>query len=181
MNEEGQTLESSLIETFEEHGLKVEKIVFEDMEWTIKAKKEREGEGEVDNDGKKELADDMQISLEDLPSPTDDCKKITLCGSTRFKHTHKRVFKSLLKRGWWVRGLESFLMDKFDFPEGYREELRSIHKDKIRYSDAIYVVNPNGYIGTSTEEEISWAKDMAKEIYYLNRTDIEEEEGQIWY
>ena len=42
-----------------------------------------------------------------------------------------------------------------------------IHKRKIDMSDAIFVVNVNGYIGESTKSEISYAKSKNKEILYL--------------
>ena len=38
---------------------------------------------------------------------------------------------------------------------------------KIDISDAIYVVNVNGYIGTSTKKEIEYAKSLNKEIFSL--------------
>lgn len=42
-----------------------------------------------------------------------------------------------------------------------------MHKEKIKISDAIYVVNVGGYIGTSTKYEIEYAKSLGKEILYL--------------
>ena len=36
-----------------------------------------------------------------------------------------------------------------------------------KYSDAIYVVNKDGYIGESTKSEIEFAKEHNKEIMYL--------------
>ena len=38
---------------------------------------------------------------------------------------------------------------------------------KIDISDAIYVVNVDGYIGTSTKKEIEYAKSLNKEIFSL--------------
>ena len=42
-----------------------------------------------------------------------------------------------------------------------------MHKEKIKISDTIYVVNVGGYIGTSTKSEIEYAKSLGKEILYL--------------
>ena len=42
-----------------------------------------------------------------------------------------------------------------------------MHKEKINMSDAIYVINPGGYIGESTYSEIDWANRMNKKIYFL--------------
>ena len=41
-----------------------------------------------------------------------------------------------------------------------------MHKEKIKLSDAILVVNVNGYIGSSTKSEIEYAKSLEKEIIY---------------
>lgn len=54
--------------------------------------------------------------------------------------------------------------------EAYTEEeavrLDKMHKEKIKLSDAILVVNVNGYIGKSTKSEIEYAKSLQKEILY---------------
>ena len=41
-----------------------------------------------------------------------------------------------------------------------------MHKEKIKISDAILVVNVNNYIGSSTKSEIEYAKSLGKEIIY---------------
>lgn len=38
---------------------------------------------------------------------------------------------------------------------------------RIEISDAIYVVNVGGYIGSSTKKEIEYAISLNKEIYFL--------------
>jgi hypothetical protein len=45
-----------------------------------------------------------------------------------------------------------------------------MHKEKIKLSDAIFVVNPNGYIGNATYGEIELAQSLNKEIIYLYET-----------
>lgn len=57
-----------------------------------------------------------------------------------------------------------------DEPELSTEEkiqLDNLHKMKIDMSDAIYVINKNGYIGESTYGEIDWARKHDKEIYFM--------------
>ena len=44
-----------------------------------------------------------------------------------------------------------------------------MHKQKIDTSDAILVINKNGYIGDSTKSEIEYAKAQNKEIIYLEK------------
>lgn len=47
------------------------------------------------------------------------------------------------------------------------EMLSKLHYKKIEISDAIYVVNVNGYIGASTRNEIEYARSLNKEILSL--------------
>ena len=47
-----------------------------------------------------------------------------------------------------------------------------VHLAKILNSDAIVVLDVNGYIGKSAAKQIEWAEIMGKEIYYLSN-DIE--------
>ncbi|MDR1399353.1 MAG: hypothetical protein LBJ41_05470 [Treponema sp.] len=55
--------------------------------------------------------------------------------------------------------------------EGYtKDEIKMLeigHFKRIDISDAIFVVNKNGYIGESVRNEIEYAKRQNKEIIYL--------------
>ena len=42
-----------------------------------------------------------------------------------------------------------------------------IHKAKIADADLIYIINCNGYIGSTTREEINWALQLGKKIKFL--------------
>ena len=53
------------------------------------------------------------------------------------------------------------------------EMLDDIHKEKIRISDKVFIVNPGGYIGEDTKKEIEYARSIGKKIMYL------EEESSI--
>lgn len=44
------------------------------------------------------------------------------------------------------------------------DTLEKVHYKKIDISDGIYVVDIQGYIGSSTREEIQYAKENGKEI-----------------
>ena len=57
--------------------------------------------------------------------------------------------------------------DGIDFTPETKAMLDDIHKRKIDMSDAIYVINRDGYIGDSTRSEINYAKDHNKRIYYM--------------
>ena len=47
------------------------------------------------------------------------------------------------------------------------EKLKQEHFKKIELSDAILVINKEGYIGNSTKFEIEYAKKLDKEVMYL--------------
>ena len=44
--------------------------------------------------------------------------------------------------------------------------LDKMHRERIKLSDSILVVNVEGYIGSSTKNEIEFAKSLNKEIIY---------------
>ena len=54
--------------------------------------------------------------------------------------------------------------------EAYTEQeakiIDQMHKEKIKLSDAIFVVNVDGSIGNSTKSEIEFAKSLKKEVLY---------------
>ena len=106
----------------------------------------------------------------------DKHKIITLCGSTRFKEEFTHMEKNLTLQGYIVLSLSLFTHsdDKefFDnMPENERRKvfdmLDEVHKEKIRMSDEIFVINKDGYIGESTSNEIQYAISMGKTVRYL--------------
>ena len=98
---------------------------------------------------------------------------ITLCGSTRFKEQFLEAQKRLTLEGNIVIsvGLFGHSGDNEVWIEGTKEMLDEMHKRKIDMADGIYVINVNGYIGSSTRAEIEYAKEHGKTINYLE--DIE--------
>lgn len=96
-------------------------------------------------------------------------KVITLCGSTRFKEDFERVNRELTLKGNIVISVGCFGHSGDVFSETDKIMLDDIHKRKIDMADAIYVINKNGYIGTSTKSEIKYAYDTGKEVIYMER------------
>ena len=94
-------------------------------------------------------------------------KVITICGSMRFSKEMMKISEELeLKKGYAV--IQCVYDDNGKtFDEQDIELLALIHRKKIDISDAIYVVNVNGYIGNSTKNEIEYAKSLGKEILSL--------------
>ena len=64
-------------------------------------------------------------------------------------------------------GLFGHSGDQEVWNEGTKEMLDIMHKRKIDLAQAIYVINKDGYIGSSTRSEIEYAKAAGKEIYYM--------------
>ena len=48
-----------------------------------------------------------------------------------------------------------------------KEMLDDMHKRKIDMADEIFVINVDGYIGSSTKSEIEYAKASGKVVRYL--------------
>ena len=94
---------------------------------------------------------------------------ITLCGSTRFKEQFLEAQKRLTLEGNIVIsvGLFGHSGDEEVWTPGTKEMLDNMHKRKIDMADAIYVINPGGYIGESTRSEIEYAKANGKMVLYL--------------
>ena len=94
-------------------------------------------------------------------------KVITLCGSTRFKEDFERVNRELTLAGNIVISVGCFGHAGDVFTEEQKIILDDIHKRKIDIADAIYVVNKDGYIGSSTRSEIEYAIKHEKQIIFM--------------
>lgn len=101
-------------------------------------------------------------------------KVITICGSYKFKKEMINIAEKLTLEGNCVlmpNELSRNSKDDYTLEEALM--IDKMHKEKIKLSDAILVVNVNGYIGSSTKSEIEYAKNLNKEIMYY--TDLKEE------
>ena len=96
---------------------------------------------------------------------------ITLCGSTKFKDEFIQVQKDLTLKGYIVisLGLFGHSGDGEAFEPETKEMLDDMHKQKIDMANGIFVINKNGYIGDGTRNEIEYAIQNNKFIYYLER------------
>ncbi|WMJ88556.1 hypothetical protein [Anaerocolumna sp. MB42-C2] len=100
-------------------------------------------------------------------------KVITLCGSTKFKDAFLEAQKQLTLQGIIVIsvGLFGHSGDNEVWIEGTKEMLDDMHKRKIDMADEIYVVNVDGYIGSSTKSEIKYALAKGIKVNYLVNLD----------
>ena len=102
---------------------------------------------------------------------------VTLCGSTQFKDEFETTAKELALEGHTVLSVNMFAhADNIELTTEQKIMLDNEHKEKINVSDAIFVINKNGYIGESTYSEIDWAQRMKKQVYFLEDPKIEEKE-----
>ena len=98
-------------------------------------------------------------------------KVVTLCGSVRFWNKIQEMSERLeLENKYAVIGIIPHVMDR-DLTEYEKDILGELHRIKIDLSDAIFVVNVDGYIGESVKKEIKYAKQKGKEIIYLESAD----------
>lgn len=92
---------------------------------------------------------------------------ITVCGSTKFKEEYEWLHKELIFKDWLVFSVGAYgHRDDDTRIEGRKDRLDAIHLMKITRSDAVFIINPKGYIGDSTRRELSAAGEMGKEIYF---------------
>lgn len=108
-------------------------------------------------------------------------KVICLCGSTRFTELMLVKQWELTKQGYVVLSwcaLPDSYFDKFiggkdrhhiGDQEGVKEIADEVHMRKIDLADEVLILNVNGYIGESTQNELDYAIKMGKAIKYLER------------
>lgn len=101
----------------------------------------------------------------------DKYRIITLCGSTKFKEDFIRVQKELTLKGYIVISVGLFGHADGDYQTVLTDDIKTMlddmHKRKIDLADEIFVINKNGYIGSSTRSEIEYALETDKVIAYM--------------
>jgi len=96
---------------------------------------------------------------------------VTLCGSTRFKEEFMKAQKELTLEGKIVIsvGLFGHCGDKEVWDDNIKDMLDDMHKRKIDMADSIFIINKDGYIGSSTRSEIEYAEKTGKPVRYLEQ------------
>ncbi len=95
-------------------------------------------------------------------------KIVCLCGSTRFKKEFEQATLDESLAGNIVLSVACFTHhDNIELPTDAKLELDILHFYKIDLADEVLIVNPNGYIGDSTRNEIEYAVENKKQIRYL--------------
>lgn len=109
-------------------------------------------------------------------------KIICICGSTKFADLHAIKRWEFEREGKAICLMINYLPKQYakeqgmDKPDhigeqfGNKEILDELHFRKIDICDEVYVINPNGYIGESTHNEIVYAEKIGKPIIYYDNT-----------
>jgi hypothetical protein len=93
---------------------------------------------------------------------------VTLCGSTKFKQAFIDANFTETMAGNIVLSVGGFgHADNVNLTEKEKRMLGNLHKRKIDISDEILVLNIDGYIGKSTENEIEYARRRGKGVRFL--------------
>ncbi len=97
-------------------------------------------------------------------------KVVTLCGSTKFREDFERVMAEETLKGKVVISVGLFGHEVgLDMSGETKKMLDKMHFQKIDMADEIFVVNPGGYIGLSTCDEIYYAISQGKDVNFLEK------------
>lgn len=126
----------------------------------------------MDNKIEKENVMNICIDIHKIIDPISNNNYIpiiTLCGSTKFKKEFELANKlfTLANIIVFAPGVFGHSGDIEGLDEETKEKLEKLHFKKISISDSIIVINKDNYIGESTKNEIQYAKELGKLIYYL--------------
>lgn len=93
-------------------------------------------------------------------------KTITICGSMKFAEQMKQIaWKLESEQG--VNVLQCVYNERDEpLTDDALKRLASAHYKKIDLCDAVYIVDIDGYIGASVEQEIAYAKEKGKELIF---------------
>lgn len=99
-------------------------------------------------------------------------KRITLCGSTKFRAEFEKVAVEETLKGNMVISVGLFGHETgLNMNSETKRMLDRLHFAKIDLADEIFVINPGGYIGLSTCDEIHFAISMRKKVRWLVEPD----------
>lgn len=108
-------------------------------------------------------------------------KIVCLCGSTHFKSHFEHWNRKLTHEGVIVLTVGSFphvdgMMEVLEVA-GIKKRLDELHLRKIDLADEVLILNVNGYIGHSTQNELNYARKKKKKIRFLEQGDQIETES----
>lgn len=97
-----------------------------------------------------------------------DSRIIFITGSTRFKSHYETHAFNLTLEGHIVLIPSVYQhADGVTFDKDTKKRLKEMDKPKIILADEIFVIDPDGYVGHSTSEDIQFAQSLGKTITYM--------------
>jgi hypothetical protein len=93
---------------------------------------------------------------------------VCLCGSTKFKTAFDAANLAETLAGRIVLSVGCFMHhDQVTITDEQKIGLDDLHKRKIDLADEVLILNVGGYIGSSTNSELEYAKAHGKTIRFL--------------
>lgn len=93
---------------------------------------------------------------------------VCLCGSSRFKEAFEQAAERETLAGRIVLSLGIFSQASGRRLSVEQVELQHLlHRRRIDLADEVLIVNPDGYVGESTAEEIEYARSQGKPVRWL--------------
>ncbi len=93
---------------------------------------------------------------------------VCLCGSTKFKEAFEKAVFDESCKGNIVLSVACFThAENIQLTPEQKETFDKLHFSKVELANEILVLNVNGYIGSSTKNEINHATELGKTIRYL--------------
>ena len=97
---------------------------------------------------------------------------ITLCGSLKFQNEMTIVAEKLALKGKCILTPVYPVLKNYEITMQEMQLLKNEHLKRIDLADTILVMNIDNYIGSSTSQEIEYAKKNNKKILYYEDLDI---------
>lgn len=108
--------------------------------------------------------------METFPRPMIVC----LCGSTRFYDAFQKANyeetmagKIVLTVGFYPHSTEQAHGESIGITPEQKQELDQLHFRKIEMADEVLILNVGGYIGESTRRELAHARNLGKQVRFL--------------
>lgn len=97
---------------------------------------------------------------------------ITLCGSLKFQNEMMIVAEKLALKGKCILTPVYPVLKNYEITTQEMQLLKNEHLKRIDLADTILVMNIDNYIGSSTSQEIEYAKKNNKKILYYEDLNI---------
>ncbi len=114
---------------------------------------------------------DLDMTEIFAPEHEDRPHIVCICGSTRFRDEMADANRQLTLAGKIVVAPAVFQHRGDAITDEQKQILDELHLRKIDLADAVFVVDPGGYIGESTTREIAYARSTGKPVVRLSQID----------